>query len=338
MPDPIATVVIPNYNGMRFLPRLLESLAAQSRRDFEIVLVDDGSSDESVEWIRRARPDVHIVQNATNLGFAGACNAGIRSIERPLVALLNNDTHVDRGWFEHAVAAFDDPAIGAVQSLVVLAGAAATDGERIDSAGDGYSVAGGAFKRLHGEPVARAGAVPVETFSACGASAFYRRAALREVGLLDEDFVSYYEDVELGFRLRWAGWRCVLAPRSVCHHHLNASYSPDGWAMHFHSARNAEIVWWAHMGPRLRRKYLTLHVLMLALQLAADTYNGRARAFLAGKLAAWRLGARITEKRRQRASYVRVDERTIEAALERDWWGVHVRPKIRKLLAAVRGP
>src|SRR5262249_2701635 len=161
------------------------------------------------------------------------------------------------------------------QSLVLLA----EPPHRIDSAGDLYTVAGGAGKRLHGrlrEAVEGAGG---DVFSAGGAAAFYRRAALGETGLLHEAFVSYYDDGVLGLRLQWAGWRCVIARDSICYHHLNSSYAPDGWAMHYHSARNAEIVWWGHLSGRLRLRYLPAHAAFLLLQFGAEVLHGRTRAF-----------------------------------------------------------
>lgn len=327
MPESLATIVIPNYNGMRFLPRLMASLAAQTRRDFNVCVVDDGSSDGSVAYLREHCPAVRVLVNERNLGFAGTCNAGIRSSSTPIVALLNNDTHCDPAWFEQAVRPFDEPTVGAVASLVVLA----DPPHRIDTAGDVYSVAGGALKRLHGQPIERARDVPIETFSPCGASAFYRRAALAQVGLLDESFVSYYEDVELGFRLQWAGWRCVLARESICYHHLNSSYSPGGWTMRFNSSRNAEIVWWAHMPPPLRWKYLPAHVLFLLLQGAAETFRGRMRSWVAGKWAAWQARDLIRAKRAADRGFAQIRELDMEARLETDWWGLIVQPQLRKL-------
>jgi len=332
MGEPAATIIIPNYNGFAFLPRLLDSLAAQTRNDFAVCVVDDGSTDASVEWLK-TRPEVRLMVNLANLGFAGTCNAGLRAAASPFVCLLNNDTHLDPRWFEAAMRPFGESAIAAVQSLILLA----EPPHLIDSAGDLYTTAGGAVKRLHKHPREAAAALPADCFSCCGASAFFRKAALDHSGLLDEAFGSYYEDVELGFRLHLAGWRCVLAPDSICYHHLNASYKPDGWAMHFNSARNAEIVWWAHMPDRLRWKHLLDHLAFLFLQFGAEILNRRAAAFVAGKRAAWRSRDLVRLIRAADRDRTRVSDDHIEAVLRADWWNLLVRPRLSKLWSEVRG-
>ncbi|MCK6457342.1 MAG: glycosyltransferase family 2 protein [Phycisphaerae bacterium] len=334
MAESTATVVIPNYNGRRFLPRLLDSLAAQSRDDFRIIVVDDGSTDDSVRFVRETRPDATLLTTPKNLGFAGACNMGLAAATTPFVALLNNDTHVDRNWLSAALRPFEQSDVGAVASLVLLA----EPPHRIDSAGDAYTVAGGAMKRLHGRPVDAARSIDARTFSACGASAFYRRAAIEQVGGLDEALVSYYEDVELGFRLNWAGWRCVLAADSICYHHLSASYDPRGWTMHFHSARNAEIVWWSLLSPALRRKHAAAHLAFLLLQFAAEIGHGRARAFLAGKWAALRSRAAIRRKREIVHALARISDAEINDRMTHDWWDLIVRPRLRRLLGRATEP
>lgn len=326
-----ASVVIPQYNGRRFLPALMESLAAQTRTDFEIIVVDDGSTDDGIDYLRQHWPNVRVQKNAANVGFAGSVNAGIRATAAPFVALLNNDTHVDRNWMAEALAAFDEADVGAVASLSLLA----EPPHRIDTAGDVYTVAGGAVKRLHGMPREAVNGLSRDAFSASGVSAFFRRAALDQVGLLDEAFESYYEDVDLGFRLQWAGWRCVLAPRSVCFHHLSSSYGSTSWRYRYNSSRNAEIVWWSHMPRRLRRRYLHVHLFCLLLQGLAETRRGQGRAWLAGKWRALRMGGVIREKRRQDERLARIDDRALLARLQRDWFNVHVGPKIRKVAHAL---
>lgn len=327
MSSPLVTVVIPNYNGIRYLPHLMASLTSQSDDRLQVVIVDDRSADESVEYLRDAWPTMTVVCNERNLGFAGSCNVGMRSAMTPYVALLNNDTHVDECWLAEAIKPFDEPRVGAVASLVLLA----EPPHLIDTAGDIYSVAGGAVKRNHLEPRESVAGLPRRVFSPCGASAFYRREAVAEAGYLDERFVSYYEDVDLGFRLGWAGYRCVFAPESICYHHLSSSYSPSGWSYHFNSARNAELVWWSHMSPRLLRKHFLSHLLFLALQGLAEARRGRIASFVAGKWTVLRYVSHIRAKRAADERLARVADNEIEALLEHDWWDLHVGPKIKKL-------
>jgi len=327
MSDPIATVVIPNYNGLRFLPRLFSSLTAQSDPRFTITVVDDCSTDAGVEWLRTNQPEVAIIQNERNLGFAGSCNAGMRTANTPFVILLNNDTHLDPNWFAEGIKAFDDISVGSVASLVLLA----EDPHLIDTAGDVYSVAGGAVKRNHLLPRETAAALPLTAFSPCGASAFYRRSAVAEAGYLDERFESYYEDVDLGFRLAWAGHRCVFAPKSICYHHLSASYTPTSRKYHLNSSRNAEFVWWSHMPRRLRWRYLPAHMVFLGLQFMNKLRQGQGLSYLAGKWQVLRHLDHIREKRRADAALARVSDERLEALLIRDWWGLHARPRLPKV-------
>ena len=194
----------------------------------------------------------------------------------------------------------------------------------IDTAGDVYSVAGGALKRNHLMPRETAEALDETCFSPSGAAAFYRRTAIERVGPLDERFVSYYEDVDLGFRLAWAGYECAFARRSICYHHLSSSYSPTGWRYHFNSARNAEIVWWSHMPARLRRRHMVAHLCFLGLQCLNKCRQGCLRPYLAGKWAVRGERSHIVDKRRQNAAQSRADEASIESRLVRDWWRLHV--------------
>lgn len=320
MSEPIATVIIPNYRGMRYLPHLLASLARQSDSRLSVIVVDDQSPDDSAAYVRANWPDVRLIVNDRNLGFAGTCNVGLRAARTPFVALLNNDTHVDEHWLAEAIRAFDADDVGSVASLVVLA----EPPHLIDTAGDMYSVVGGALKRNHLRPLETASALPGTCFSPSGASAFYRRDAVEQAGLLDESFESYYEDVDLGFRLAWAGYRCRFSAKSICYHHLSSSYNPRGWTYHFNSARNAEFVWQANMPPALKRRYAPARRLFLALQGANKLRQGCFRAWRAGRKAARALRQGI--KARQAALPLN-DPAAVERVvnrLEHDWWALHV--------------
>lgn len=325
MDDLLATVIIPNYNGRRFLPELMASLAGQTERRFSILVVDDASRDDSVAYLRAKHPDVVVQVNATNLGFAGTCNVGLRAATTPFVVLLNNDTRVDSHWMAEGLAAFDEPSIGAAASLTLLAG----EPDRVDTAGDVYSVVGGAVKRGHLGQRADAERLGREIVSPSGVSAFYRREAVVEAGFLDEGFESYYEDVDLGLRLAAMGYRCVLAPRSICYHHLSSSYSPKGWRYHYNSARNAEIVWWADVPRATRWRYLPAHLAFLMLQAGHKIVQGAGPAYVCGKCAVLGRIGHIARKRRELARIRRVPDSEIAGRLECDWWGLHVRSRSR---------
>lgn len=334
MVDPIATVIIPNHNGMRFLPRLLESLAAQTERRHVVSIVDDASSDESAAYVQNQWPDVQLRRNERNLGFAGTCNAGLREARTPFVALLNNDTHVDPGWITEALRAFDADDVGSIASLVLLA----EPPHLIDTAGDLYSVVGGALKRHHLMPRESAEALSEDCFSASGAAAFFRRDAIEAAGYLDEQFESYYEDVDLGFRLLWAGYRCRFAPRSICYHHLSSSYSPRGWKYHFNSARNAELVWRGNMPEALMGKHAAARKVFLAIQGLNKLRQGCFRAWHAGRRRAKGMTGAIERKRSRIPLNDPGAVQRVENAITRDWWSMHVSSRFLKAAPGDLGP
>jgi hypothetical protein len=308
----------------------MESLAAQTDPRWTAIIVDDASTDGSAAYLQQRWPAVQVICNPTNRGFAATCNVGLGAAATPFAALLNNDTYLDPEWLAEGLRPFATSSVAAVACLVLLA----DPPHLIDTAGDVYSVAGGAQKRAHLESREVADGLDSAVLSACGASAIYRQAALAEVGLLDERLESYYEDVDLGFRLAWAGYRCVFASKSICYHYLSSSYDPRGWRYHFNSARNAEIVWWSHMSRRLRRRYCLAHIAFLLLQSCNKFKQGCLRPYVAGKWAVLRHLPHIRGKRQANAELARVSDRDVEAMLRTDWWRMHVAWRFRRRQAA----
>jgi GT2 family glycosyltransferase len=216
---PLASIVIVNWNGLRWLRQLLPSLRDQSFRDFEIVVVDNGSSDGSLEFLRQAHPEVRTVPLKENTGFAAGSNAGIRASRGKYVVLLNNDTRPERGWLGELVRAAEaDPSVGMCAPLIL-------DADRVDlldSAGIAVSWDGFSRQMRHGEP-APDDLPAQECLAPSGCSGLYRREMLDRIGLLDEDFFCYCEDTDLGLRARFAGWKCVLCPGARVHHYYSQS-------------------------------------------------------------------------------------------------------------------
>ncbi|HIP86958.1 MAG TPA: glycosyltransferase family 2 protein [Anaerolineales bacterium] len=229
----MVTVIIPNWNGAHHLPGCLESLRQQTFRDFEVIVVDNGSTDESLDLLARDFPEVRVLPLGENRGFAGACNAGIRAARGRYVVLLNNDTEAAPRWLEEIVAAFErHPEAGIVASKMLLFDRRDT----FHTTGDFYRVDGipgnrGVWERDRGQYD-----VEEYVFSACGGSAAYRREMLDKIGLLDEDFFYSCEDVDLAWRAQLAGYRCVYAPRAVVYHKLSAT--GGGTTASFYDGRN----------------------------------------------------------------------------------------------------
>lgn len=213
-------VIVPNWNGKRFLDACLLSLRQQTFKAFTTYVVDNGSSDGSVEYLRAHYPEVKVVAHADNLGFSAAINAGIRASSGEYIAALNNDTEVDPHWLEVLVAVLD------VRSDVGLCASKVLDfADRrvIDSYGDGYARTGIAFKvgilaRDRGQF-----SKPLEVLSPCAAASIYRRSLFEDIGVFDEDFFCYMEDVDIGLRAALAGYRCLVVPDALVYHIGSAS-------------------------------------------------------------------------------------------------------------------
>ena len=223
-----AAVVVPNWNGRRWLPALLDSIERQTRRPDEVLVVDNGSDDGSLELLRDR--GVATLPLGRNTGFAAAANRGIEAVRSEAVALVNTDVELDPGWLEQAVGRLEgDDGLGSVATKMVLL----DEPDVVDDAGDELRRDGVAHQRGHGRPDDGRWDAPGEAFSACAGAAVYRRAAVLAAGGFDERLFSYLEDVDLGLRLRLAGWRCAYEPAVARHARHGSSgqlsESVDAW-------------------------------------------------------------------------------------------------------------
>ena len=210
------TVVVVNWNGAQYLERCLSALKAQTVKPHEIILLDNASSDGSQEIARRF-PEVRLIALDENTGFARGNNLaiGAASEDAEWIALINPDAFAEPGWLEELLAAAGrNSGFDVFSSKLVNA----ADPEVLDGAGDAYYVSGRVRRVGKDMPVQVAPRKECEVFSPCAAAALYRRSAVLEVGGFDEDFFCFLEDVDLGFRLRLAGYRCLFVPASVAHH------------------------------------------------------------------------------------------------------------------------
>ena len=211
------TIVIPNYNGQKYLRDCLESLYQLDfpPQDYEIIVVDNASADDSCAFIRSTYPQVILIQAQTNLGFARGCNLGIKNASGEYIILLNNDTVVDGNWLKELVAVADsDKDIAIASSKLLFKHDPSTVQNAmsyITTRGDGGDV--GAGQPDEGQYDSTRAAM-----AACGASMLIKRTLIDDIGALDEDLFAYYEDVDLCYRARLYGKKIVFAPRSVVYH------------------------------------------------------------------------------------------------------------------------
>jgi len=212
---PLVSIIILNYNGKHLLGVCLDSVIAQTYENLEVIVVDNGSADASVEFVRNNYPKVKVIANTANLGYVKAANQGIAYSHGEFLVVLNNDTRADASWIEHLVrTAHTDSAIGICASKQLNFFEPAV----IDSTGIQFFRGGYARDRGKHEKDCGQYDLKEEIFGAPGASAFYRRAMLDDIGVFDEDYFAYCEEFDLSFRAQLLGWKCIFVPEAVIYH------------------------------------------------------------------------------------------------------------------------
>ncbi|HST69314.1 MAG TPA: glycosyltransferase family 2 protein [Solirubrobacterales bacterium] len=284
----LPAVYIPNFNGAAHLGRTLRSLGNQTR-PIEVVLVDNGSSDDSIELARRELPEVKVLEMGGNLGFGPAINRALAEHPADPVILLNNDAEAEPRFVE---ALLDGLGAGVDSVAGVLLQERAP--ELIDSAGVVADATLMGFDYLHGEPVAAAEGA-ADPLGPTGGAALYRREALERVGGFDERIFLYYEDLDLALRITAAGGRCRLAPEARALHAYSASlgaasarkYGWTGWSRGYMLRRYGVM-----QNPRLALRALASEGALCAGQLLKD----RTAAGLRGRLRGWRNAAGLERR------------------------------------------
>jgi GT2 family glycosyltransferase len=248
----------------------------------EVLVVDDASPGAAASSVANSFPGVRTLRLARQRGFCAAVNAGVAAAVHPIVELLNDDTEVGAGWSEAALAHFADPQVAAVAPLVLYGPPSAAP--RIDSAGDRYFVGGTAAKRGHGLPLGARFLQMGSVFGASASSAFYRRGALQAVGGFPESFGAYFEDVDVSFRLNWAGFRIVYEPAARVWHRVSASYGQPGRRLLEQQARNEERAFWRNMPATALPRAVPWHAAVLMAKVWRRWHEGQLLPFLLGKL------------------------------------------------------
>lgn len=276
--NPKFSVIVVNYNGGAYLARALKSLAAQTFRDFEVLLVDNASSDGSMENLDvTGPPSVRILQQTENLGFAAANNLAAREAKGEWLALLNPDAEAHPDWLEKILAASRDfpdcNQFACAQFHMDHPG-------WLDGAGDSYLIWGIPWRGGFGLPGSYL--PPRGTcFSPCGASAVYRTETFRRFNGFDERMFCYCEDVDLGFRMQLAGEACIFLPEAAVEHAGSALSDKISDFAAFHGTRNRIWVYWKNMPPLLLALTLPGHLAISAYLLV--------RAWMRGtSLVAWK--------------------------------------------------
>lgn len=218
---PEVSVVIPNLNGAGWLRDSIESIYAQTVQNFELIIIDNGSVDESLQIAReyRARPGYTLIENSRNTGFSFAVNQGIRAAKAPFVLLFNNDAFAEPDFIEQLLNRIkQNENIFAVQSHMIRH----FERDITDDAGDYVTLFGWACKRGDGF-YARRYQKPKRIFSACGGASIYRKSILDKIGYFDENFFAYFEDVDISWRANSLGYKNYFCPAAKCYHICGAT-------------------------------------------------------------------------------------------------------------------
>lgn len=310
---PLISVIVLNWNGAAHLPRCLESLAAQTRHDFETLVLDNASTDGAVDDLEDRYPDVRLVRFASNLGFAPANNRGAALARGRWLAFLNNDAFPESDWLEQLMLAADrHPEAVLFASRIVDA----ADPTRIQAAGDAIHVSGAAWPLENGAAATTAFSSDREVFSACAAAALVERRAFHQVGGFTEAFVSHLEDVDLGFRLRLCGHRCFYVPGAVAAHVGSASYGRESERTVYQVQRNLIWMYAANMPGHLVWKYLPAHLVANIFFVIYYSLKGLGRAVWRAKWDALRGLAAALARRKIIQAGRSVEPRIVEGRMD----------------------
>lgn len=232
------SIIIVNWNGIHLLKGCFDSVFNQTFKDFEVILVDNGSTDGSLEYVANAFPDVRVIPLPVNRGFTGGNNEGFRQSNGSFIVLLNNDASIQEDWLERMVAVMDsDAGLGSCASKIVIDGT-----DLLDSAGDLFTTS---FTGTKLGELQKAGDFNKPRFVAgpCAAAAIYRRDMLEQIGFFDDDFFLNHEDTDLNLRAWLAGWRCLFIPDAVAYHKVSSSIGTLSDTSVYYFARNSLWVW-----------------------------------------------------------------------------------------------
>jgi len=279
--SPMISILIVSWNSEKFLSKCIDNLRSQTYKNFEIVIIDNGSADGSIKKIEQKQGGLTILVEklGSNRGFAVANNMGARLARGKWLALLNADAFPEPDWLERllAVAETFPNAFFASQQIQ------ANNSELLDGEGDAYHISGLAWRRNYGFPVREKGEVE-EIFSPCAAAAIYPRQAFLDAGGFDEDYFSYHEDVDLGFRLRLKGLRCFYVPQAVVHHVGSASTGKHSDFAIYYGHRNLVWTYLKNMPSPIFWLFLPLHFLANLMTILRFSLVGHGRAIFRAKI------------------------------------------------------
>ena len=274
-------VIIVNYNSGALLQDAITGVQKQTYRSWKLVVVDNASTDGSADLLEEMFPSTHVIRSPKNVGFAAANNLAVMTTPAASwIALLNPDAVPHPRWLEELVAATRAyPEFGSFSSRTITA----HDPDTIDGAGDVYHISGRYWRRGSGCPNTSKYAVNKEVFSACAAAALYNAKVWCKVGGMDEAFFCYGEDVDLGFRMHLAGYRCMYIPEALAVHHGSATTGRHSDFSTYHGHRNLVWTFVKNMPGALFWLFLPIHFLLNLSTVGVFIARGQGRVILRAK-------------------------------------------------------
>ena len=312
---PLISVVIPNYDGARFLETCLQSLIRQTYPRVEILVVDNSSRDSSIEIVRRIAPQARILQLESNLGFAAAVNRGVQAASGEWIAVLNNDTEAAPAWLSECAAAISRHPEASFLACRILD---FQQRDRIFSAGDCFLRAGIGYRRGQEQADSDQFQQEIPIFAACGCAALYRKTVIEQANGYDEQFFAYLEDVELGLRLQASGMRGYYIPSAIVYHvgsgTSGGEFAPFAVRLR---TRNAILLLIKSVPGRILRRTWRMILFGQAFWFGRAIVHGRLLSYLRGWLGVFPILPAMLEQRRRRKQILEEEgERLYQSILE----------------------
>ncbi len=323
------SIVIPSWNGRHLLETSIPAISAQTDKTHEIIVVDNGSTDGTGNWLRECWPNVKCVELTQNQGFSGGVNVGISAAGGNDVILVNNDTQAAPGWLNALIkASLSHPEYHIFASRVLMA----ETPHRIDTAGDGFTIAGFGYKIGWLQPDGPEYDYSREIFSASGCAVYIRREVFRTIGIFDEQFFAFGEDLDFSFRARLAGFRVMYTPDARIYHSVRATASPVNTLFWYHRnliwllVKNLPCTLWFLYGP-----HILIHAGFIAFRSLA---GGWLRIYLRSLGAAVKGIPSMLRKRSEIQSSRRISIAELRKGIEANWISIHW--KLHKAKCAYR--
>lgn len=309
-------IIVPNWNGADFIANCLASLENQTLKP-DIVVVDNGSDDSSVEIIEKNFPQVRLIKNPKNLGFAGGVNIGLsyaldNSYE--YAGLFNNDAVAEKTWVEKLVKKLEKkPELGAIAGKLLK-----KNGKTIDSTGDLYSAWGLPIARQRNEKTEKAASKDELAFGATAGACIYRAQAVKDVGLFDEKFFAYYEDTDFNFRLQLRGWKVFYTPDAVAYHAIGSTSGRLSGFTTYQTLKNLPMLFFKNVPFGLMPRMLPRFFIAYYSIFFSSIFNGRAQSAFKGHLVFLTNIPHVLIQRRKIQKVKRVDNQYLRSIIYDD--------------------